>query len=208
MATSAWWLPQCELRVHAISWDVRHALLRRHGLHLCWNWCVKRINEFGERNATKLTNCATWYTSSPAGERPNRFTQDLRTVAASLRLSWTINTPVTSNCTQLERTNLFGRVLNGVPVGQECEQSTTTELTSGSFLSVVQKRVAREDAQWDEAVWARAIRETWAGSCSSGYKLDGDNVACMEGPAVSDAVRRGWRGLAWIAIVGSCWELW
>ena len=57
MATSAWWLPQRELRVHPISWDVRHALLGRHGLHLCWDWCVERIDEFGERDATKLTNC-------------------------------------------------------------------------------------------------------------------------------------------------------
>ena len=103
-------------------------------------------------------------------------------------------------------------MLNGVPVGQECTLSATTELTSGSFLSIVQKRVAREDAQWDEAVWARAVRETWTGSCSSGYKLDGDNLACImtrvESPAVSNVAGRGWRGLAWIAVVGSCWELW
>jgi hypothetical protein len=122
---------------------------------------------------------ATWYASSPAGQRANRFVQDLRTVADGLKLSWTFNTPGTSSCRLTATSNLLARVLNGVTVGQECDHIGTTTLASGSFLSVEQKAPAREDAQWDEAVWARAVRETFTGTCSSGYKLDGEGAGCV-----------------------------
>ena len=98
---------------------------------------------------------------------------------SSVGLSWTFNTPGTSSCNLTATSNLLARVLNGVPVGQECDHIGTTTLASGSFLSVEQKRAAREVAQWDEAVWARAVRETFTGSCESGYKLDGDAVGCI-----------------------------
>lgn len=94
-------------------------------------------------------------------------------------LDWTFNTPGSSNCSLTATTNLLARVLNGVPVGQECDHIGTTALASGSFLSVEQKGPSREAVQEDQAVWARAVRETFAPACGSGYKLDGDAVGCV-----------------------------
>lgn len=121
---------------------------------------------------------AAWYANSPAAQRANRFAQTLRTVASGAGVSWTFNTPGTSTCNLTATSNLLARVLNGVSVGQECDHIGTTTLASGSFLSVEQKGPAREVAQWDEAVWARAVRETFTPGCESGYKLDADAVGC------------------------------
>jgi hypothetical protein len=103
----------------------------------------------------------------------------VNTVASNLGLSWTFNTPGTSTCTLTATSNLLARVLNGVPVGQECDHIGTTTLASGSFLSIEQKGPAREEAQWDEALWARAVRGTFAPACVTGYELDTDAVGCV-----------------------------
>jgi len=77
-----------------------------------------------------------------------------------------------------ESTNLLARVLNGVPRGQECDLTATLALASGSFLAVQQKGVARQVAN-DQVIWARTVREAFTPTCKSGYKLDGDGVACV-----------------------------
>ena len=74
-------------------------------------------------------------------------------------------------------TNLLGRVLNGVPIGQECDHVGTTALASGSFLSIQEKDLPRQTA-YNQVVWARAVREAFAPACADGYKLDGDAVVC------------------------------
>ena len=108
----------------------------------------------------------------------NRFTQTVSAVASGLNLTWTFNTPGTSRCALTATSNILARVLNGVPVGQECDHIGTTTLASGSFISVEQKGPARE-AEWDEALWARVVRETFTPGCVSGYELDVDAVGCI-----------------------------
>lgn len=185
MATSPWRLPQCKLCVHTISWNGRHELPGRHSFHISWNWCVSvSINRASPTllmRHMRQINVASkiWYANSPAAQRANRFTQTLTTVATGVGLGWTFNTPGTSNCTLTATSNLLARVLNGVPVGQECDHIGTTALASGSFLSVEQKGPAREAVQEDQAVWARAVRESFTPVCGSGYKLDGDAVGCV-----------------------------
>jgi len=123
---------------------------------------------------------ASWYTR-PAAARPNLLTQTLGTVASDLGLTWTFSTPGTSSCNLAATSNIFARVLNGVSVGQECDHIATTTLATGSFLSIEQKGSARE-ASWDEALWARAIRETFTPTCVAGYELDRGAVGCIPIP--------------------------
>src|SRR5258706_2263239 len=134
-----------------------------------------------------------WYANSPAAQRANRFTQTVRTVATGAGLGWTFNTPGTSNCTLTATSNLLARVLNGVPVGQECDHIGTTALASGSFLSVEHKRPSREALQ-DQAVWARAVRETFTPACGSGYTVDGDAVDAFPYLGEKEMLESMWGG--------------
>ena len=75
----------------------------------------------------------------------------------------------------------MGRVVNGVPRGQECDHETTMSLATGSLLIIQQKGVAQQEVN-NQVIWARAIREAFAPTCRSGYKLDGDGVGCVPAP--------------------------
>lgn len=69
---------------------------------------------------------------------------------------FTINTPLEDkSCKLTAGSNIFGRVLNGVPIGKECKLSANATTASGYFIHVEQSSQARKRSAYN--VWAKAI---------------------------------------------------
>ncbi|KAI6225519.1 Transporter, major facilitator family protein [Aphelenchoides fujianensis] len=69
-------------------------------------------------------------------------------------------------CSLRATTNVFGRVINGVPVGEECEQNAASADVRGRFLHIEQKSKARRNL----ALWENAFE-----AITSGVGKNGDN---------------------------------
>lgn len=51
--------------------------------------------------------------------------------------------------------NVFGRVLNGVPIGQECIHNASAMSATGQFVHIEQDRKARKKTEYK--TWIKAI---------------------------------------------------
>lgn len=72
----------------------------------------------------------------------------------------TVNTPLEDNkCHLTAGSNIFGRVLNGVTIGNECKNEANVANVKGYFIHAEQSMVAREPKAYD--VWSQAITKTF-----------------------------------------------
>ncbi|KAI6225174.1 Transporter, major facilitator family protein [Aphelenchoides fujianensis] len=81
------------------------------------------------------------------------FANKLKSAVNSIAGADFAQTPRTDpKCTLRATTNVFGRVINGVPVGEECEQNAASADVRGRFLHIEQKSKSRRNlALWENA---------------------------------------------------------
>lgn len=74
--------------------------------------------------------------------------------------NFTINTPLESSCDLTAGSNIFSRLLNGVPYGKECTvEPDATKDTKGYFIHAEQAIVARGEAYYD--AWSLSVLQTF-----------------------------------------------
>lgn len=66
----------------------------------------------------------------------------------------------TESCSLTAGSNIFIRVVNRVPVGQECNTPATVANTTGEFIHIEQKTIARSSPE-AYASWALAVRRAF-----------------------------------------------
>ncbi|KAJ7058731.1 hypothetical protein C8F01DRAFT_281409 [Mycena amicta] len=98
-----------------------------------------------------------WYTDTV--DRPvKRIKQSLISAFTAAGHNFTFSLPSDSECSLTATDNVFGRLLNGVDVGEVCTRGASAEETEGEFVHIEQAIGVREDATGIYDAWAEALK--------------------------------------------------
>ncbi|KAF5391592.1 hypothetical protein D9757_002543 [Collybiopsis confluens] len=114
-----------------------------------------------------------WYNS-----QPNLPSRRLKGYASEIFPNFNVSLPSDDTaCDLTATTNVFGRLINGVPEQDVCTVAANTLTASGEFVHIEQSIASRDNAAHEG--WGQAIRGTFPASCNFGTREDENTGLCV-----------------------------
>ncbi|KAJ3789323.1 hypothetical protein GGU10DRAFT_260983 [Lentinula aff. detonsa] len=117
----------------------------------------------------------SWY-RDPSLDIPARR---LRDVARTVFPTWNVTIPPDDpDCALTATSNVFGRLINGVPESNVCMTEANTLTATGEFIHIEQAIVSRQSNVYDH--WGEVFKRTFRTSCTEGTVEDSETGICEE----------------------------